>query len=197
MSGVDTSGDGGSFDSDRADEFDRLRRRVLWAMPTGLFLVGSRSGDRRNLMTANWAMQVATSPKLMSVAVESGSLTRELIEESGAFSVSLLARSERSLVRRFVKPVSDVVLDEDGVAVSLQGQPVFEVTHGLPVPDVAVGWLACSVRSVQRWDAGPGDASHVLVVGEVVDAGETERLGAIGDDNSVLSMGDTRMNYGG
>jgi len=90
-----------------------------------------------------------------------------------------------------------VVLDEDGVAVSLQGQPVFEVTHGLPVPDVAVGWLACSVRSVQRWDAGPGDASHVLVVGEVVDAGETERLGAIGDDNSVLSMGDTRMNYGG
>jgi flavin reductase (DIM6/NTAB) family NADH-FMN oxidoreductase RutF len=197
MSGADGSGDGGSGATDRSDEFDRLRRRVLWAMPTGLFLVGSRSGDRRNLMTANWVMQVATSPKLMSVAVESGSLTRELIEEGGAFSVCLLARSERSLVRRFVKPVAYVVLDEHGVAVSLQGQSVFEVTHGLPVPDVAVGWLACSVRSVHRWDAGADEASHVLVVGEVVDAGETERLGASGDDDAVLSMGDTRMSYGG
>ena len=35
------------------DEYDRLRRRVLWTMPTGLFVIGSRAGDRRNLMTAN------------------------------------------------------------------------------------------------------------------------------------------------
>ncbi len=197
MSEVDGSVVGGSDDADRVDEFDRLRRRVLWAMPTGLFVVGSRSGDRRNLMTANWVMQVATSPKLVSVAVESGSLTRELIEGGGAFSVGLLARSERGLVRRFVKPVRDIVLDEHGVAVSLQGEPVFEIAHGLPVPDAAVGWLACSVRSVQGWDAGEGEASHVLVVGEVVGAGETERLGASGEDDSVLTMVDTRMNYGG
>jgi flavin reductase (DIM6/NTAB) family NADH-FMN oxidoreductase RutF len=39
------------------DEYDRLRRRVLWAMPSGLFVVGSTDGaDRRNLMTANWVM---------------------------------------------------------------------------------------------------------------------------------------------
>jgi flavin reductase (DIM6/NTAB) family NADH-FMN oxidoreductase RutF len=188
---------GGPGVGDDADGFDRLRRRVLWAMPTGLFVVGSRSGDRRNLMTANWVMQVATSPKLVSVAVESGSLTRELIEEGGAFSVGLLARSERGLVRRFVKPVRDVVLDEHGVAVSLQGESVVEVIGGLPVPEAAVGWLACAVRSVQEWDAGGGEASHVLVVGEVVDAGETERLGVSGDADTVLSMGDTRMNYGG
>jgi flavin reductase (DIM6/NTAB) family NADH-FMN oxidoreductase RutF len=197
VNGTDTTDDGGSGEADQDDVFDRLRRRVLWAMPTGLFVVGSRSGDRRNLMTANWVMQVATSPKLVSVAVESGSLTRELIEEGGAFSVGLLARSERGLVRRFVKPVRDVVLDEHGVAVSLQGEPVIEVTGGLPVPDAAVGWLACSVRSVHEWDAGHGEASHVLVVGEVIGAGETDRLGAPGVDNTVLSMGDTRMNYGG
>jgi flavin reductase (DIM6/NTAB) family NADH-FMN oxidoreductase RutF len=197
MSGIDGTGSVTSGVAEGADDFDRLRRRVLWAMPTGLFVVGSRSGDRRNLMTANWVMQVATAPKLVSVAVESGSLTRRLIEEGGAFSVALLARSERGLVRRFVKPVRDVVLDEHGVAVLLQGEPVVEVTDGLPVPAVAVGWLACSVTSLQEWDTDNGEGSHVLVVGEVVDAGETERLGTPGDDNVVLSMGDTRMNYGG
>ena len=53
-----TSGTASEPDGD--DAYDRLRRRVLWSMPTGLFVVGSRHGDRRNLMTANWVMQVAT-----------------------------------------------------------------------------------------------------------------------------------------
>jgi hypothetical protein len=53
------------------------------------------------------------------------------------------------------------------------------------------------------WEAGPGAgaASHVLVVGEVDVAGESDRLAAAGvdgaTDDAVLSMRDTRMNYGG
>jgi flavin reductase (DIM6/NTAB) family NADH-FMN oxidoreductase RutF len=182
------------------DAFDRLRRRVLWAMPTGLFVVGSRAGDRRNLMTCNWVMQVATSPKLVAVGIEADSVTRGLVDEGGSFAISLLARSDRGLVRRFVKPVRDVDVDDSGVATSLQGEPVTEVAGGLPVLAAAVAWVACSVRSVQDWatDALPAGASHVLVVGEVVDAGETDRLTApVGSDDAVLSMDDTRMNYGG
>jgi len=183
------------------EAFDRLRRRVLWAMPTGLFVVGSRAGDTRNLMTANWVVQVATSPKLVAVAVESGSVTRDLIERGGSFSVSLLARSERSLVRRFVKPARDVVTDDDGVVTSIQGEPVVEVGDGLPCLRASVAWLACSVRSVATWDElvdeSAAGASHVLFVGEVVEAGETERLGAGGEDDGILTMTDTRMNYGG
>jgi flavin reductase (DIM6/NTAB) family NADH-FMN oxidoreductase RutF len=121
------------------------------------------------------------------------------MEAGGSFSVSLLARSDRSLVRRFVKAVRDVEVDGAGVATSLQGEPVLEVAGGLPVLAAAIAWLACSVRSVHVFDgAGPGAvASHVLVVGEVVDAGESDRLGARSDDDAVLSMDDTRMNYGG
>lgn len=37
-------------------EYDKLRRRVLWKMPTGLYVIGSRGTDPavKNLMTANW-----------------------------------------------------------------------------------------------------------------------------------------------
>ena len=35
------------------DDLDRHRRRVLWALPTGLYLIGSRAGEEVNLMTAN------------------------------------------------------------------------------------------------------------------------------------------------
>lgn len=192
-----SGGSAGEHAGGSADDGDRLRRRVLWAMPTGLFVVGSRSGDARNLMTANWVLQIATSPKLVAVAVEAGSVTRGLMEAGGSFSVSLLARSERGLVRRFVKPVRDVVVDDDGTATAMQGVPVVEVAGGLPVLADAVAWLACTVRTVHDWDADGAPGSHVLVVGEVDAVGASERLATGDPDDAVLSMDDTRMNYGG
>ena len=36
-----------------AVEYDKLRRQVLWTMPNGLYVVGSRHDGRRNLMTLN------------------------------------------------------------------------------------------------------------------------------------------------
>jgi flavin reductase (DIM6/NTAB) family NADH-FMN oxidoreductase RutF len=195
MSGKGAGGD--------LEAFDRLRRRVLWALPTGLFVVGSRAADTRNLMTCNWVMQVATSPKLVALAVESDSLTRDLIERGGSFSISLLGRSDRGLVRRFVKPVRDIETDEAGVAISMQGEPVIELEDGLPRLATSVAWLACSVRSIIDWDglrpteAGPSPASHVLVVGDVLAVGESDRLASPLGDDAILSMIDTRMNYGG
>jgi flavin reductase (DIM6/NTAB) family NADH-FMN oxidoreductase RutF len=187
------------------EEYDRMRRRVLWSLPTGLFVVGSRAGSRRNLMTCNWVMQVATAPKLVAAAVEENSVTRRLIEEGGGFSVSVLPRSARSVVRRFVKPADSVELDASGAAIAVQGEPVREVAGGLPCLAAARAWLACDVRHLLCWDgdAPDGSASHVLFVGEVVDAGETGLgpgdVGDGGEDGGggVLRMEDTRMNYGG
>jgi flavin reductase (DIM6/NTAB) family NADH-FMN oxidoreductase RutF len=196
------SADIGPFPAGRdRQEYDRMRRRVLWSMPTGLFVVGSRFGTQRNLMTCNWAMQVATEPKLVAVSVERGSVTRGLIEGGGAFSVSLVPRSERALVRRFVKPSTDIVLGPGGVAVSMQGQAVHEVVGGLPCLGSARSWLACEVRHLLSWDddVPEGAASHVLVIGEVVDAGESGNgsPGETDQESGILRMEDTLMNYGG
>jgi len=38
---------------EQQDEYDKLRRRLLWTMPYGLYVVGSRAGEQRNLMTLN------------------------------------------------------------------------------------------------------------------------------------------------
>jgi flavin reductase (DIM6/NTAB) family NADH-FMN oxidoreductase RutF len=171
------------------DEYDRLRRRVLWSMPTGLYVVGSRAGERRNLMTCNWISQVATSPKLVAAGIESEAVTAGLIAEGGSFSVSILAREDRAMVRKFVKPADDVVVGADGVAITMQGVAVSELPDGVPVVASATGWLSCAVRHTL------GLGSHTLFVGEVVDVGGA----ATGQDDhpEVLRMEDTRMNYGG
>ncbi|HUY63193.1 MAG TPA: flavin reductase family protein [Acidimicrobiales bacterium] len=175
--------------------YDRLRRRLLWSLPTGLYVLGTRHGHQRNLMTTSWVMQVAMDPKLVAAAVESSSVTGRLLESSGEFALSLLARSERTLVRHFVKPVSDVQVDENTGAGTMQGHDVVPTPAGLPVLALAAGWLECRVTESVTL------GSHVLFVGEVVDCGTgapgSATTGPPGDALALLRMEDTRMNYGG
>jgi flavin reductase (DIM6/NTAB) family NADH-FMN oxidoreductase RutF len=173
------------------DAYDRLRRRVLWSMPTGLYVIGSRATvdgeDRANLMTASLVVQVATEPKLVGVAVDTEAVTAALIAASGRFTVNLVRRDDRAMVRKFVKPVTAVVRGPDGAVTEMAGHAVHEGAHGVPILDAAEAVLECEVRD--RLDY----TSHFLFVGEVVGvAGPDE-----GAEQPVLRMEDTRMSYGG
>ncbi len=169
---------------ENGDEFDRHRRRVLWAMPTGLYVIGSRAGDEVNLMTANLVVQVCVEPKLVAVALEREAVTMRLVRDGGAFSVSLLPRAERDVVRKFAKPVTEVERSDDGTIRTMSGHAVTEVgPERLPTLAAAVGFLSC--RLTRSEDLG----SHTLCIGEVVDVG--------GEPSEVLRMEDTRMHYGG
>jgi len=177
------------------DEYDRARRRVLWSIPTGLFLIGSRAylGGQWafNLMTASLVVQVSVEPKLVGVSIDRTARTCRLVSESGTFSISLLDREDRAVVRRFVKPVADVHHDGAGRATALNGEPVIDAVTGSPILARAPAWLDCAVR--HRIELG----SHVLFVGEVVDVGGTAAGPERGGVTEVLRMEDTRMSYGG
>lgn len=168
---------------ERADpeEFDRLRRRVLWQLPMGLYLLGTGAKEQKNLMTLNWAMQVSVEPKHVAVSVESSAVTHELLLDSGCFALSLLGREDRATVRKFVKPA-----EHDVAARTLNGLSYETATTGAPIPRLAAAWLDCEVREHVLL------GSHSLFVGEVVDVGS-----AADELPPVLRMEDTRMSYGG
>lgn len=208
------------------DTYDRLRRRVLWSLPTGLYLLGSRSGEQRNMMTVSLACQVATEPKLVGVAVEAPSVSHRLVSEGGAFTLNVLERRDRAVIRKFVKPVAHCEVDETGAG-TMQGVAVRASAGGLPVLQGAAAYLECQVRHVLRF------ASHSWFVGEVSDcamatgAGGSEGgpedsrtsrasgepgVSLVADESGssgtpggsdrlrmpdVLRMEDTRMSYGG
>src|SRR6478752_478426 len=109
----------GTETDEQRDEYDRLRRRVLWKMPSGLYVLGSTDGaDRSNGMTINWVTQVTFEPKLVAVSVEQTAFTHELIVASGVFSLNFIAQDDRAVVRKFTKPV-----DVDLAARTLNGFP--------------------------------------------------------------------------
>jgi flavin reductase (DIM6/NTAB) family NADH-FMN oxidoreductase RutF len=162
-------------------EYDKLRRRVFWTMPSGLYVVGSRAGDRYNGMTLNWATQLSFEPKLLGISVEAAAYTHELITAGGVFALSIIDREDRALVRKFVKPV-----DVDPAARTLNEVPFHEGRTGAPILDRAAAFVDCEVRQAVT----VGD--HTLFVGEVIDAAFQKDEGT-----EVLRMEDTRMNYGG
>ena len=95
--------------------------------------------------------------------------------------------------------MEDVETDRAGKALTMQGEPVREVAGGLPCIASAVSWLSCRVRHTGDWGGSDGllPVSHVLYVGEVVDAGERVTTGPDGEGPEILRMEDTRMSYGG
>ncbi len=155
-------------------------------MPSGLYLLGSQSGETRNLMTLNWATQVSTTPKLIGVSVENSALTHRLIAADGRFTLSLVAREDRTVARKFVKPCIDL-----RAAMTLNGVAYADArTTGLPVLADALGYFECGPVTQVRFE------SHTLFIGEVIDVFVGPAI-ADGETVEVLSMQDTRMNYGG
>jgi flavin reductase (DIM6/NTAB) family NADH-FMN oxidoreductase RutF len=168
-------------DDEAHSDYDKLRRRLLWTFPSGLFVIGSRAGERRNLMTANWVTQVSFDPKLVAVGIEHGSLTHELISEGRVFAVNTVAREDRAIVRKFTKPT-----EWDAAASTLNGFAVHDGATGAPILDQAPAYVDCEVR--QAVEVG----NHTLFIGEVVDCDFQAA-----EDTEVLRMEDTRMSYGG
>jgi flavin reductase (DIM6/NTAB) family NADH-FMN oxidoreductase RutF len=165
------------------DEYDRLRRRVLWKMPSGIYVVGSTDkAQRRNGMTLNWATQVSFDPKWIGIGVERDALTHELIDASGVFSLCVIDRADRAIVRKFTKPV-----EVDLTARTLSGFAYVDgPATGAPVLAQSVAYVECEVRQ----PVAVGD--HTLFLGEVVNAAFLKD-----EETEVLRMEDTRMNYGG
>jgi flavin reductase (DIM6/NTAB) family NADH-FMN oxidoreductase RutF len=172
------------------------RRRLLWSMPTGIYVVGSTGGTEGpyNLMTHSLAVQVATEPCVVALAIDVTALTHGNLEATGVATLSVLRRDQRDLVRRFVKPVSDVELDERGRPKTMAGVEVLVAASGAPCLADAAGCLDLGVVDKVAF------ASHTLFCCEVrAVAVAAEVLEGLASTHhaAILRMEDTKMNYGG
>jgi flavin reductase (DIM6/NTAB) family NADH-FMN oxidoreductase RutF len=157
---------------------DELLNKVTWRIPNALALIGSRSGDEWNGMTASWISQLSMEPVLIGVSVDDSAVTHRLISEGGSFTVNLWSSEDTRPFVKFSKPAT-----KEGD--TLNGRPVRAGVTGAPVFEEAIAWLECEVR--QSVPLG----THTLFVGEVVDAG------LVDEEARAAAMSDTRMKYGG
>ena len=66
--------------------------KALHKITYGLYVIGSKMGDKINAQIANTVIQVASEPPTISVCINRDNLTHDYIESSRSFSVSILAQ---------------------------------------------------------------------------------------------------------
>ncbi|MDP6126564.1 MAG: flavin reductase family protein [Dehalococcoidales bacterium] len=125
----------------------------------GLYVIGSKKGDKLNAQVANTVFQVTSEPASVAVSLNKNNLTHEYIDESKVFSASVLCTATPlAFIGLFGFRSGRDVDKLDGVAYKIgkTGAPV--------ILDNAV---ACfEARVTQQIEVG----THTILIGEVMDA---------------------------
>ena len=156
----------------------QAKKTALRKIPHGVYVVGVRQGTQLNAFTATWFTQVSFTPPLVALGIKKDSHSLEMIRSDRVFTVNLLGKDQKPIAEHFVKP--SAALGE-----KLQGVRHRPGTTGAPVLEEAIAFVECRVREIANEH---GD--HVVVIGEVVEAG-------VRRDEPALTLMDTGWHYGG
>ena len=126
----------------------------------GLFVLSARNQDKDNGCICNTAVQVASDPLRLMVSVQTGNLTREMIERSGMFNVSVLTEDVPfETIRHFgMQSGRDVDKFASFPAVARSHNGLYHLTEN------ANAVFSCKV--VEKKDLG----SHMMFIGQVTEA---------------------------
>jgi flavin reductase (DIM6/NTAB) family NADH-FMN oxidoreductase RutF len=134
--------------------------RALGKIPSGLFIVTAGRGAEATGFLASWVQQSGFEPPTVTVAIKKERPVLGVIQQAGAFAISLVSEAQMKLVRHFAKGFPPGVPAFEGLATA-------NGPTGTPHLSAAMGWLDC--RLTGQVDTG----DHLLVVGTVL-AGDAE-----------------------
>ena len=129
--------------------------------PSGVTIVTSRDGDRIQGMTVSAFTEVSLEPPLVLICADKATITHELIQASGAFSVSILEQRQEALSDKFASK-KDEHRRFEGLECETGSTGCARIPGG-------VAWLDCTVQ--QTVEAG----DHFVHIGLVESAEFTER----------------------
>ena len=125
----------------------------------GMYVIGSRMGDRLNAQIANTVFQITSEPPTIAVSINKKNLTHEFIKASGVFTASVICQdADLTFIGRFGFKSGRDTDKLNGVNYRI-GQ-----TKAPIVLDNAVSYI--EARVIREVDMG----THTIFIGEVVDA---------------------------
>lgn len=140
-------------------EADKKRiQPALYRISYGLFIVGSKDGDKINAQTCNTVFQITSTPMRVVVGVNKNNLTNDYIKRSGVFTVCILGQENGQMVGQFGYRSGREVNKFANVKYSIG-------VTGAPIIDQCIAYLECRVDSELTIDVG----THTMFVGEVIE----------------------------
>lgn len=135
-------------------------------------LIASAAGGRRNVMAAAWVMPLDFEPPRIAAVIAEGTYTRELVESSGEFVVSLPTRETAGIAYQLGSTSGREVDKFERFA--LGASPASRVAA--PLVEGCVAWLECRVipepAIQQRYDLFVAEVLQAWADDEVFVDGE-------------------------
>lgn len=154
------------------------KKRLLRYIPSGLYVVGVKSGAEKHAFTGSWLSQVSMKPPCVMLGVRKDSKSLQMMKDDKVFVINYISKENQKTLEHFFKPTK---ADGD----RLGDFPYATGKTGAPILNEAIGFLECEVKNVVD-DFG----DHAIVVGEVIDAD-------VKSEGPPLLMSDTPWHYGG
>ena len=136
-----------------------MDNKALYKLSYGVFVLGTKSGDKMNACITNTCMQVANDPVRVAISAINRNYTCDLIKESRQFALTVLD-----------KTVSFDTIKRFGFQT---GREVDKFADFKPqIDDLGnpyIAWQSCAVISCKVLSA-TDLGSHTLFVAEIVDA---------------------------
>ena len=131
---------------------DAIDNKAFHQFSYGLFLLTSQVGDRDNGCIVNTAVQSASAPRQVSLSCVKGSCTQEMIDEAGAFCISVLTESTpNAFFKHFgMQSGHDVDKFEESAVAEILGGEVARCESGLVYEKTANAFFSCTVSTRSR-----------------------------------------------
>lgn len=135
-----------------------MDKKSLYSLSYGVFMLGTRAGERKNGCITNTCIQVANSPTRVAISVLNSNYSCDLLKEGGVFSLSMLDQTAT------FETISHFGFQSGRDVDKLKNKGLPEDMNGVPyLKEQCCAVISCKVISMQ--DLG----SHTLFVAEVVD----------------------------
>lgn len=155
------------------------KKQTLRLLTYGLYILTAAGEEELAAGTVTWLSQASFKPPLVMVGVKVGSRIHNLIEQSGAFAVNILADDQQQEAAAFFGPSEVAGQTINGLAF----EPGPET--GAPLLTDLPAWFEARVTdTVKRGD-------HTVYVAELINAGLRN------EDATPLELWDTGWSYGG
>lgn len=135
-----------------------MDKKALYSLSYGVFMLGTRAGERKNGCITNTCIQVANSPTRVAISVLNSNYSCDLLKEGGVFSLSMLDQTAT------FETISHFGFQSGRDVDKLKSKGLPEDVNGVPyLKEQCCAVISCKV--ISRQDLG----SHTLFVAEVVD----------------------------
>lgn len=79
-----------------------MQNEALFKLSYGLYILSAKDGEKANGCIINTAMQTAENPNLLSVCINKSNYTKEMIEKTGLFNISVISeKADFDLFKHF------------------------------------------------------------------------------------------------